>query len=85
MKNLIVLTALAGLAAFQVGCAEQSAPTPSPPPTMMGGKMPVPPEVEENLKKAQEDKAKDAATGDAKSDDAASTDDKTTEEESPKE
>jgi len=63
MKNLFVLMALAGLAAFQIGCgaeAPQSAPSPAPgqmgPP---GGKAggPLPADVE--ARKADSGKAKD--------------------------
>ena len=90
MKNLFVLMALAGLAAFQVGCGD-TAPAPAAKPAMTGppgGMMPVPPGIAEANKKAQEDKAKDeetVVTDDSKPDDAAGVADDKPDEDAPKE
>ena len=92
MKNLFVLMALAGVAAFQVGCGD-SAPAPSVKPPGMTGPpshdmpgMPGMPGAVEGAKKTDEDKAKDDSgiAVDAKPDEsAAATEEK--DEDAPKE
>lgn len=83
MKKLFVLMALAGLAAFQVGCGE-SAPTggkTQSPATGLGGagpgNMPAMALPGAEAKKGDEKPADEAApTGDEKPDDAAPTEEK---------
>lgn len=83
MKNLFVLMALAGLAAFQIGCGGDSA-TPAKP-TGTGPAMSTPgagaatgmPAAAADAKKEDEKPKEDAApTGDEKTDEAASTEEK---------
>jgi hypothetical protein len=86
MKNLFVLMALAGLAAFQVGCGGDEAKAPAKPPmTNPGVGMPGMPATGDD-KKADGDKPAADADGDkAAEGDAAPADEAKDKEEAPKE
>ena len=100
MKNLFVLMALAGVAAFQAGCGD-SAPAPAAKPPVMtgppGGAMPGMPGMPGGPagmggdKMTHEDKAKDYAkdgavvADDANPDEAAGSTEEKTDEDAPKE